>query len=115
MVKLAFGDVVIAAAGPYSGKPRPVLIVQNPEIPTCDSVVIVPFTTSPGDRSGVRTAVEPSPENGLDRACFLEIDKVSAIRADAIGGRVGRLDANTLGEVVAQLRSLLSPGDDGRA
>jgi mRNA interferase MazF len=111
MVSPAFGAIVTAASGPYSSKPRPVLVVQNPLLTTGDSVVVIPFTSAPNDSITLRLAVEPTVANGLDRPCFLEIDKVSAIRADTLGAPVGHLDPAALVEVFQRLHLLLSPGN----
>ena len=108
-MRLEPGDIVTAAGGPYSGKPRPVLVVQNPTVLTGDSVVVMPFTSAANPSVDLRLAVQPTEANGLDRPCFVEIDKVSAIRTDAIGTRVGRLDDTAVAEVISRVRRLLSP------
>jgi mRNA-degrading endonuclease toxin of MazEF toxin-antitoxin module len=103
----ARGDIVLVAEGPYSSKPRPVLVLQHSEAYTGDSVVIVPFTTTASDSIKFRVKVNPTKQNGLDRICFLEVDKVSAIRSSAINKRVGKLEANSLGKAASLLIELL--------
>jgi len=41
------GEVYIAAArGPYTGKPRPVLVIQDDSFDATASITVCPFTTN---------------------------------------------------------------------
>ncbi|ETZ52076.1 type II toxin-antitoxin system PemK/MazF family toxin [Mycobacterium avium] len=52
------GDIYIAAArGAYSGKPRPVVVVQDDRFDATASVTVVPFTTSDVDAPLFRIVV----------------------------------------------------------
>jgi mRNA interferase MazF len=52
------GELYTAAArGAYSGKPRPVLIVQDDHFDATASVTVCPFTTSPVDAPLIRIPV----------------------------------------------------------
>ena len=53
-----FGAIVTAAGGAYSGKPRPVLITQNPSRRTGDSVIVMPFTSLPNPSVDTRVEVQ---------------------------------------------------------
>jgi mRNA interferase MazF len=110
MVMYERGAIVIVSGGLYASKPRPVLIVQDPELETGNSVVIIPFTSTRSEVVSFRVAVGPTEKNGLDRNCWLEVDKVSAIRRSFIDKAVGSLEAKRLLEVEEALRTLLSLG-----
>jgi mRNA interferase MazF len=92
MVTLAYGDIYLAANGRYTSKPRPVIILQNPDLETGDSVIVVPLTSQDNPDIKTRVPISPTPTNGLDRDCFAEVDKLSAIAVAALGPRVGVLE-----------------------
>ncbi|MGQ0629551.1 MAG: type II toxin-antitoxin system PemK/MazF family toxin [Sporichthyaceae bacterium] len=86
------GDVCVAAArGSYSGKPRPVVVLQDDLFDATSSVTIAPFTTSTVEAPLLRLAVEPSASNGLDRPSSIMVDKVTTVPRAGIGPPVGRL------------------------
>jgi mRNA-degrading endonuclease toxin of MazEF toxin-antitoxin module len=69
----------------------------------------MPFTSVANPLVDTRVEVQPSAANGLDRPCFLEVDKLSAIRADWLGAPIGRLEDGPLAEALKLARELLSP------
>lgn len=86
------GDLYTAAArGAFSGKPRPVVIVQDGRFDATASVTVCPLTTNPVEAPLTRITVEPSPENGLDRSSRLMIDKVTTVARTSLDERLGRL------------------------
>jgi mRNA interferase MazF len=86
------GEVWTAAGGAdYSGKPRPVVILQDDVFDATRSITICPFTTSLTDAPLMRLSVEPSPDNGLRRASQLMVDKVTTVSREKLERRVGRL------------------------
>ncbi|MFC9359654.1 type II toxin-antitoxin system PemK/MazF family toxin, partial [Rhodococcus sp. NPDC057014] len=59
------GDIYIAAArGAYTGKPRPVVIVQDDRFDSTASVTVCPLTTNPVEAPLVRIAVQPTDTTG---------------------------------------------------
>jgi mRNA interferase MazF len=86
------GEIYTAAArGAYTGKPRPVVVVQDDRFDATASVTVCPFTTNPVDAPLVRIRIEPSDNNGLDRASSLMIDKITTVPRSGLGERLGRL------------------------
>jgi mRNA interferase MazF len=86
------GDVYIAAArGAYTGKPRPVVIVQDDRFDATASVTVCPLTTNPVEAPLTRIVVEPSPLNGLDQPSRLMVDKVTTIPRANLVEHLGRL------------------------
>jgi mRNA interferase MazF len=99
------GEIYTAAArGAYSGKPRPVLIVQDDRFDATASVTVCPFTTSPVDAPLIRISVEPTDTNGLDRPSNLMVDKITTMPRSGLGERLGRLRDD---ELVQLNRSLM--------
>jgi mRNA interferase MazF len=99
------GEIYTAAArGAYSGKPRPVLIVQDDRFDATASVTVCPFTTNPVDAPLIRIRVGPSDSNGLDRPSSLMVDKITTMPRAGLGERLGRLRDD---ELVQLNRSLM--------
>jgi mRNA interferase MazF len=86
------GEIWIAAGGTdYSGKPRPVVVIQDHRFEMTESITICSFTSNPVDAPLFRLAVEPSEVNGLRAPCSLMVDKITTIPKTKIGKRIGRL------------------------
>jgi mRNA interferase MazF len=99
------GEIYTAAArGAYSGKPRPVLIVQDDRFDATAAVTVCPFTTSPVDAPLIRIPIEPTDTNGLDRPSSLMVDKITTMPRSGLGERLGRLRDD---ELVQLNRSLM--------
>ena len=91
------GDVYVAAAGgAYTGKPRPVVLVQDDRFDATASVTVCPLTTSAVDAPLTRIAVEPSALNGLDEPSRLMVDKLTTMPRAGLQGRLGRLRSEDL-------------------
>ena len=87
------GDIWTVAGGKdYSGKPRPVVIVQDDSFDATDSITVCAFTTDETDAPLFRLPVEPNERNGLRVACRLMADKITTVPKTKVGARVGRLD-----------------------
>lgn len=87
------GDIVtVAAKGPYSGKPRPALVVQSDLFAALGSVTVCLLTSELVDAPLFRLAVDPSPENGLRSRSHIMIDKMVTVPRHVIGSRIGTLD-----------------------
>ena len=99
------GEIYTAAArGAYTGKPRPVLIVQDDRFDATASVTVCPFTTNAVDAPLIRIPIEPSDTNGLDRSSSLMVDKITTMPRSGLGERLGRLGDD---ELVQLNRSLM--------
>ena len=86
------GEICTAATrGPYTGKPRPVLVIQDDSFDATSSITICPFTTNPVDAPLLRIPIEPSAANGLDRTSSLMVDKITTVPKANLGERVGQL------------------------
>lgn len=86
------GDIFTAATrGPYTAKPRPVVVIQDDRFDATASVTVCPLTSNPVDAPLTRLAIAPSPANGLDQPSRLMIDKVMTMPRTSLRERVGRL------------------------
>jgi mRNA interferase MazF len=81
----------VAGGGDYTGKPRPVVILQDDRFDATDSVTVCAFTTDPTDAPLFRVLVDPDDLNGLDTSSRLMADKITTVRRSRLGERIGRL------------------------
>jgi mRNA interferase MazF len=87
------GEIWTVSGGTdYTGKPRPVVILQADSFDATASVTICAFTTDETEAPLFRLAIQPNERNGLRAVCRLMVDKISTIPKSKVGARVGRLD-----------------------
>ncbi|MGB6451240.1 MAG: type II toxin-antitoxin system PemK/MazF family toxin [Steroidobacteraceae bacterium] len=87
------GEIWSVAGGPdYTGKPRPVAILQDDRFDGLLSITLCPFTTNPTPAPLLRLQVKPSERNGLREESRLMVDKITTVSKAKIGKRIGRLD-----------------------
>jgi mRNA interferase MazF len=99
------GEIWTASGGPdYAGKPRPVAIVQDDRFDATASVTICPLTTDPTEAPLFRLIVAPTAGNGLKGVSRLMVDKVTTVRREKLGERIGGLAAE---DIVRLNRALL--------
>ncbi len=90
------GDLVtVAAPGDY-GKPRPALVIQSDLFDESPSVTLCLVTSELRYAPIFRITVDPSPENGLRRVSQIQVDKVTTVVRERVGGVIGRLDDATM-------------------
>lgn len=91
------GDVVVVALSGDYGKPRPALIVQSDLFnETHASVTMVPVTSTIVDAPLFRITLEPAAETGLRSVSQIMIDKVTTVKRDKVGKRIGRVGDETM-------------------
>ena len=100
--------VTVAEPGPYSGKSRPAVVVQaNRWLQGHPSVTLCPFTSTLLEAPLIRLPVTPSQANGLLKPSQLMVDKLFTVPIQAIGSRIGTLEAAAMAELDLALRSWL--------
>jgi mRNA interferase MazF len=73
------------------------LIVQSDLFnETHASVTIVPVTSTLLDAPLFRLTLEPSPETGLRSLSQIMVDKVTTVKRDKIGKKIGRVGDDTM-------------------
>jgi len=101
------GDLVtIAAQGDY-GKPRPALVVQSDLFDELSSVTLCLVTSTLLEAPLFRITVDPSPENGLQRISQVQVDKITTVKRQRVGGVIGRLDDATMLKVTRSLAAFI--------
>lgn len=91
------GEVWTVSGGKgYTGKPRPVVIVQEYSFDATDSITICAFTTDEADAPLFRIEIQPSEANGLRRNCRMMVDKITTVRKSKMGLRLGILDDESI-------------------
>jgi mRNA interferase MazF len=82
----------VSGGGAYTGKPRPVVILQDDRFDATASLTVCAFTTDPAAAPLLRLKVEPNERNGLNVASRLMVDKITTVPKARIGAQIGRLD-----------------------
>jgi mRNA interferase MazF len=101
--------VVVAAKGPYTGKPRPALVVQSDLFnPTHSSVTICPITSDCVDAPLFRIPLPPGERTGLRRTSQIMVDKIVSVPRVAIARELGRCDEDELRAAEEALRHWLA-------
>jgi mRNA interferase MazF len=92
------GDIYVAAArAEYTGKPGPVVIVQDDRFDATSSVTVCPLTTNPVDAPLTRIALEPTAATGIEQPSRIMVDKITTMPRGNVGDRVGRIaDADVI-------------------
>ncbi|WP_138997423.1 type II toxin-antitoxin system PemK/MazF family toxin [Rhodococcus zopfii] len=91
------GDIFVAAArGAYTGKPRPIVIIQDDRFDVTASVTICPMTSHPVDAPLLRIVVDATPVTGLDQPSHIMVDKVTTMPRANLRDRLGRLTDDDL-------------------
>lgn len=101
---------LMAERGAYTGKPRPVIVMQNPNV-RLDSVIVVPLTSHDAQAEPIRIAIEPTAANGLEKRSYAMCDKIQAIRVSSLAEPpVGRLPDATLRQIQEVIHDLIDEG-----
>jgi len=93
------GDLVTIAVQGDFGKPRPALVIQADQFVETASVTVLPVTSTLVPAPLLRITLEPNPDNGLQKASQVMIDKAVTVRRDKVGEPFGRVEATELVEV----------------
>jgi mRNA interferase MazF len=96
MEGLKRGDVVVVALQGDYGKPRPALVVQSELFAAHASIAILPITSEIHAAPLFRIDLTPTTENELKKPSQIMVDKPFAVARARIGGRIGRIDEDTL-------------------
>lgn len=87
------GEIWSVSGGPdYTGKPRPVAILQDDRFEGLRSITFCPFTTNPTPAPLFRLTIKPSEHNGLKEESSLMVDKITTVTKAKLGTRIGQLE-----------------------
>ncbi len=105
------GDRVwVAVKGPYTGKPRPAVVVQaSAAVEHRDSVTVCLLTGEKIDAPAFRVRVRRSKWNGLEVDSDIMVDKIVTIPKEAMRlPRLGRLSPREIADLNRALRFWLA-------
>ena len=103
------GDLVICSLSGDFGKPRPAVIVQaNPFNETHLSTVVCPITSCLIDAPLFRILIKPTLQNGLLYKSQVMIDKISALKTEKIGSKIGELSVKEIQSLDDALKFFLN-------
>ena len=98
------GEIWTAAAGgDYTGKPRPVVVIQDDAFDATESVTVCLVTSDPTNLPLFRVAIDPTADNGLRGLSRIMADKVTTVPRSKLGRRVGHLSDRDLGRLTRAL------------
>jgi len=83
------GTLITVALPGDLGKPRPALIIQADRFERLATLTVLPITSTLVDAPLLRVTLEPSDTNGLRKRSQVMLDKISTIRRDKLGPRIG--------------------------
>jgi mRNA interferase MazF len=89
----------VATRGDYTGKRRPVVIVQDDAFEETDSVVVCGLTTNLAAAPLFRINITPNERNGLRSQAAVMVDKITTVPRSRMRDLVGELDTGNLIEV----------------
>ncbi len=91
------GEIWTASGGgDYTGKSRPVVVVQDDLFSETESVTVCPFTSDSTDLRLFRIAIELTPATGLRAESRIMADKVTTVPRTKLCARIGRLSDRDL-------------------
>ena len=93
------GDfVTIAISGDFC-KPRPALVIQSNQFGEHTSVTVLPSNGTLVAAPLLRVTVQPSAENGLQKASQVMVDKAMTVIREKVCPTFGRINPDALVEV----------------
>ena len=87
---------VAAGGGDYTGKPRPVVIVQDDRFEATGSVTVCALTSDPTDAPLFRILLSPDSENGLHEDSRVMVDKITTVRRERLVRRIDSLSVTDM-------------------
>jgi mRNA interferase MazF len=106
------GEIWWADPGPPIGRRPVVLLSRDEAYKIRNQVTVAPVTTHIRE---IPTEVELGPEDGLPKACVVNVDVIATIPKDSLQQRVARLSPKKIRLVEAAIRFALGMQDPGAA
>ena len=92
----------------YASKARPVIVIQNDEHSSFDSIILCLLTTYNSEKISTRVLLKASPENGLLKDSYVMTDKIVTVDKRLLGEFVGVLTKGELDQVSEKLKEILA-------
>lgn len=91
----------------FTGKPRPLLIVQGDLLESSTSVIVCPLTSTDSGAPRFRIPIAPSAASGLQARSWVMVDKPSTILRSKLSNRIGICPPDVLQRLDAELMIVL--------
>ena len=92
----------------YASKARPVIVIQNDEFDSFDSVILCLFTTFDSSQIKVRVPISPTPKNGLHSLSYVMTDKIVTVDKTLLGEKIGVVSDTDMETISEHLRAILA-------
>ena len=92
----------------YASKARPVIVIQNDEFDSFDSVILCLFTTFDSSQIKVRVPISPTPKNGLHSLSYVMTDKIVTVDKTLLGEKIGVVSDIDMETISEHLRAILA-------
>ena len=104
------GDVVAVAdhATDFAGKPRPAVVVRSDVYSGLDAVTVCPMTSVGTEDHVLRLRIEPGAALPSAVPSWIMVEKITTLRADRIGTRIGRLSDEDIVRLTRSLATYLA-------
>lgn len=101
------GEVWTLRDDSYASKARPVIVIQDEDVASFDSIILCLLTTFDSDHLETRVSIEPSNVNGLERRSYAMTDKIVTVDKGLLGKCIGRISAEDMSKISAELIRIL--------
>jgi mRNA interferase MazF len=91
----------------FTGKPRPMLIVQSDLLESSNSVIVCPLTSTDSGAPRFRIPIRPGSASGLNVQSWVMVDKPSTILRSKLSIRIGACPRDVLQRLDAELMIVL--------
>lgn len=101
------GEIWTLRDNQYASKARPVVIIQNDEHNSFDSVILCLFTIFDSRSVSTRVLITANAENGLIKDSYVMTDKIVTVDKKILGERIGALSQAEMKSISEQLMIIL--------
>lgn len=101
------GDLILVSLPGDYGKPRPAAVVQQMDDTPTDSVIVCPLTSKLIASGPVRPMIAPDSANGLRLASQAMVDKITTLKIEKAGQKIGSLSSADMKAIERSLTKLL--------
>ncbi len=104
------GEVWTLRDDGYASKARPVIVIQNEDIASFDSVILCLLTSFDSEHLKTRVRIEPSSANGLERRSYAMTDKIVTVEKEQLGFCIGHISSDDMEKISVELMRVLGLG-----
>ena len=91
----------------YGAKPRPAIIMQAKDLEDYDTIMVCPLTSHETYPSNLRETIKPSKQNGLHDVSFAMTDKLTPLKREHFGYKIGELNESDMTRLSKKVTNFL--------